>query len=507
MKKYIIGILMLGALLFALCGCGGTPLSKAYDSLSALAEKGPAGEEGIDEANGSYLNNLWNVQYDEATETMLIDIDNGAELDPIFEALNKAIDGQDIGTLVFYLSGTKGDDYEKDLDKKLGELSCASMERLGLNYPILDYTTHNWLALADKTDKLYIASNCSVFWEYGEKDQEALSKFKDVQVAYGDSSLYLNGISKLSGIETFSFVPEYSIQNTDTEEKDPLDAVTKDNPYLNGDSSTTDGTDIAETETTEATDESGEPVPELASFDYFSSSDDGITDLANLDNLKTMLILPDTGYELTNGGQTFIKSMQYIKPNLQINAPGKAGTDNLVAVTEVATPDVTDETAAEILARFLKSDVDEVYDVCEKYKKADGKAVLNGKSLIYAADPSMEDWSEKKVYSGIGDVKILEPEKEGIKVPAAIGDYQTFVYIYPTYSRTGVYTSGTKAYSQTLHVQVFDMQNKVAYEAESVGTAAAPQSFSYFVGSVPDKHSGEVGLDKAYKYLKKLKTK
>ena len=49
------------------------------------------------------------------------------------------------------------------------------------------------------------------------------------------------------------------------------------------------------------------------------------------------------------------------------------------------------------------------------------------------------------------------------------------------------------------------MENKIAYEAESVGTAAAPQSFSYFAGSVPDKHSGEVDIDKALNYLKKLK--
>ena len=136
-----------------------------------------------------------------------------------------------------------------------------------------------------------------------------------------------------------------------------------------------------------------------------------------------------------------------------------------------------------------------------------GEAVLTGKSLIYVADPSMDDWSDKKVYSTIGDVKIQEPSKEGIKVPASVGDYQTFVYIYPTYSRTGVYTSGTKAYSQTLHVQVYDMQDKVKYDAETVGTEPAPQSFSYFVGSVPDKHSGEVDLKKAYDYLSKLKTK
>ena len=42
MKKYIISILMLGVLLFALYGCGGSPLAKAYDSLSALTERAVA---------------------------------------------------------------------------------------------------------------------------------------------------------------------------------------------------------------------------------------------------------------------------------------------------------------------------------------------------------------------------------------------------------------------------------------------------------------------------------
>ena len=51
------------------------------------------------------------------------------------------------------------------------------------------------------------------------------------------------------------------------------------------------------------------------------------------------------------------------------------------------------------------------------------------------------------------------------------------------------------------------MVDKVAYAAEEVGTEPAPQSFSYFAGSVPDKHSGEVDIKKAYDYLSKLKTK
>ena len=84
MKKYLISILMLGMFLFVLCGCGGSPLEKAYDSLSALS-----GETTDTEAFASNLK----VQYDAENEVLLIYLDQGADLEKIFEALNKDIDG------------------------------------------------------------------------------------------------------------------------------------------------------------------------------------------------------------------------------------------------------------------------------------------------------------------------------------------------------------------------------------------------------------------------------
>ena len=291
MKKYLIGILMLGILLFALCGCGGTPLAKAYDSISALAEKG------TDNMDNSYQPSLWNVQFDEENDVLSLYIDNGADIDPIFEALNKAIDGQDVGTLMFYLDGTRGDDWEKALDQKLSELSCKSIERLGLNFSIVDYSTHKWTALGEKTEKLYLDTNCNVFWDYSDAELKALSKIKDVQLALDGSSMRINGISKLSGIETLSFVPAFTFETPGTEEsQDPLAAVTEDNPYLNG--GNTDGEDAAaaEADSTEAsTDESEEAAAAVIPFDYFASSDDGVWNLGDMDNLKTLLIYPVSG--------------------------------------------------------------------------------------------------------------------------------------------------------------------------------------------------------------------
>ena len=501
MKKYIIGILLLGILLFALCGCGGTPLAKAYDSITAQTQ-------GASD-DGTHAEQLFTAEYDEEGDVLVIDIQNGAKLKPLFEALNEAVDGKDIGTLIFNLDGTKGDDYEKNLIKKIGKLPCSSLERLGLNFHILNYPSHDWIALAEKTDKLYLNTNYSVFAGYSDKELKKLSKITDIQSAYY-SDMRLDGLDFLKGVETFTFVPEYTAEAADTEEpEDPLAKVTEDNPYL-AEENMDSAVEVEDTELDqpqETTSEADAEAADLMIFDYFASSYDGVEDIGKLDNLKTMLIFPDTGYKLNSGGEAFIKSVQYLKPDVQINAPGEAGTENLVAITDVKTPNVTEESAAGILAGFLKDDVETIYNECNKYSKKDGDAVLNGKALIYVADPADENWSSKKKFSSIGTVQLTEPEEKGIKVPATVGDYTTFVYIYPTYTRTGVYTSGTKAYSQTLHVQVFDMVDKAAYTAEEVGTEPAPQSFSYFAGSVPDKHSGEVDIKKAYDYLSKLKTK
>jgi hypothetical protein len=75
MKKYIIGILMLGVLLFALCGCGGSPLAKAYDSLSAQAQGEAVSEDAL-------VEQPFSVQYDADNELLMIDIQNGTEAAP-----------------------------------------------------------------------------------------------------------------------------------------------------------------------------------------------------------------------------------------------------------------------------------------------------------------------------------------------------------------------------------------------------------------------------------------
>lgn len=498
MKKYLISILMLGVFLFILCGCGGTPLGKAYDALSTLAED--TAESGA-AADPSYAGQDFNVQYDEESDTLLLKINREAAMDPVFEKLYEAVGGKEIGTLIFQVDPVGMTGHEKAVEKKIGALPCSSLERLGVDYSIVDYDPHDWIDLAEKTEKLYIDTDMTPFGDYDDAEKKKLSKIKDVQIVADEIDI-LGKIDTLRGVETISIVEPYVFEAPSAE--DPLGKVTKDNPYLDGaDGETAAASTSAETEA--STDES---APALVPFEYTAAYGSGdVKGLARLENLKTLLIYPETGYELTVSGQTFIKTLQVYTPDLRVNAPDAAGTEDPVAVTDIKTPDVTEETANSILADYLKDTVADIYEECDRYKKKTGDPVLNGNALIFRQEPLTGNWSEKKKFTDDGNILITEPSKKGINVPSAVNDFKTFVFVYPTYSRTGVYTNGTKAYSQTLHVQVYDMEEKVAYDSETVGTAAAPQSFSYFAGSVPDKYSGTVGMDKVYNYMKKLKTK
>ena len=138
MKRYLkllMTAITLTIFVFCLCSCGESGLQKAYDSLSATAEQ----------ANETYhsAGKPLQVQYEADKDFLYIQMTHEADLDAIFTALNKAIDGQDVGTIVFAMTGTWNDGFEAKVDQKISELSCASMERLGLDHNILSAKTHH----------------------------------------------------------------------------------------------------------------------------------------------------------------------------------------------------------------------------------------------------------------------------------------------------------------------------------------------------------------------------
>ena len=178
MKKYLIGIILLMASIMALAACGEPPLENACNDLNAITPAAQTDEESSELAEA--VTSGVAAEYDAEKDQLVIGITGGAELDPIFETLNKDIADQEVGTIIFLLDGTMGNGYENDLDQKISELSCTSMEKLGLNYPILDAETHNWTGLSAKTDKLYIDSPPSVFETYTDTDKQNLAGFTEV---------------------------------------------------------------------------------------------------------------------------------------------------------------------------------------------------------------------------------------------------------------------------------------------------------------------------------------
>jgi len=491
MKKIIVCVVMTIAMVFALCGCGGPPLLKAYESLSTAAETAAS--------DGTNVVPPFIVNYDEESDTMMLKIDNTIEPKTVFDPINEEIDGEDIGTIYFSLQGIAGDGFESKIDKKIGQLSCNSMKMLGLDYYILNAESHNWLNMAGKTESLYIDSPISVFAYYNDKDKKKLGKFKDVKFAYNDT-LDFDHLDLLPGVKTISLVPPVEITKEASSE-DPLDNVLEDNEYLSSENSATEAN-----ATTETSAEGEAPAADPIIFNYFNASSTDLLSFKDMKKLTTLLIYPETGYTLGADGERFIKLLQFIRPDLQINAPGEAfDGESLISIGDIKTPNIPDEYGQTMLAELLENEVEDVYKKCSKFESKDADPVLKGKCLIYKADPDQEDWSTKRVFSSTGEVLITEPAKDGIKVPTKFGDYKTFVYVYPTYVKTGTYTSGTKAYSQTMNVQVFDLKDKVAYKSVSIKTVDPPQSFSYYAGSVPDKHSGEVDIEEVYNYLKSLK--
>ena len=88
-------------------------------------------------------------------------------------------------------------------------------------------------------------------------------------------------------------------------------------------------------------------------------------------------------------------------------------------------------------------------------------------------------------------------------MPERVHDYKYFVYVYPTYKYFGKYDKGTKAYTETYWVQVFDMQNKIAYKPVKAGSKR-PENKIRYSGAAPAKHAGSVSKKKIYKAIKKL---
>lgn len=518
MKRFAVltGLaVMVCALALSLTGCGGSPLAKTADDLNKLVEQGAYTEEYA----SYYADNTdkpIRVHYDEAKDALSIGLSWRTDLDKLFDVLYSDLNGKDIGTLTVFMTGTALDGFEALLSEKMGKLECNSIEMLGVCSNIADSNVknHDWTVLCEKTDTLYIESPyvASDFVSYSDEEKDRFNNITRVEISTESGEVRFSQLDLFKNLETIALVDgsEYSCVLEDDENEEIVateSADADDSAAAESESSEDPSAESAENEDVDNTETT------LMEFKYGRYSGGIGTDtekdmlaLKEMKNIKTILIYPETGYTLTESGEEFIAALQFIAPEMQVNQPDKAYTEGeAVEASTLKTPIIGEEKQHDIFEEILGLEVNAVYEECKNFEESSSGAQISGNALVYEDQPSTKYWGSERSITSNGRCYIDEIEAAGLPAPQKSGDYSTFVLIYPTYSHTGKYTSGTLAYTKTLHVQVFDLEKKVAYKAETVDTAAAPSTFSYYKGSVPDKYSGSTDVNKAFDYLKGLK--
>jgi hypothetical protein len=487
----IVAVIAVVAVFFVMHGSLGDPLKTAYEDLKS---------DVMTESSGTTSDLI----YDSDQHALYIRISTYSDVDAIFDTLDKDVSGRNIGTLQIDCSGQQDTDMLKEIDSRIGDLSFSKAEAVGVGtYIIQADTDHEWTKVLDKTDYLYLETLEGID-DYSSRQASRFSNVKMLQLYY-NPLLKLDGISRFKNIDTLVLGGKL-VTAADTE-------LFAENSGSSGSSDNSDsssgsgGTNSINTVSSDNSDNSDVTIE----VSFYSTISTGFDELADLRDLKTVLIYPDLKYTLDTMGEELIVALQIAVPDVKVNPPEKEySKSDLEDVSDIELSHTTKYTKDNVLGRMLSDEAKSCYKRGSDFKLKSGKAKLNGKSLIYSADSVSyrKGWSSsKKFYSGGRVLLQSQINDSSIKVPSKPGDYDTFVYVYPTFTYKGKYSSGTKAYSQTLYVQVFDMKNKIRYSPVKVGTEAPPQKMTYIKGYAPDKYSGRVSLTKVYSYLKGLDNK
>ena len=482
----------------ALTGCGETALEKASQNIAA--------NEAL---TGDCI-----VGYDSEQDILSVAVIEDCDLEALFTTLNESIQDQEIGGLYFtdeayvnayhhYLDDNLRDTYSE----KIGGLSCSSLGTLALGGQVARESSGAWTAIASKAGKVWIPS----VWDANGYEGEAAEGLKNIRVLWTLSN-ECGGACIYPNLEELAVCEELEL-NIEPQEGAEADATAE--------AEQTEATEATEeTEAAEQAEEAEAPsnLYEME-FDY-DDSYNGFRQLKKAKSLQRILIAPSRpGWKMNQGTAGYIFGICNFRPEIMMNPPEKPYSEDSLVRADSIDVSLIDEPAVNsigiemedtlrtvLLKGFLEDEIQPCYKKCAKYKESSKSPKINGKALVYIVDPyqySENDWADKREYNSDGKLLLTEIADD-IPVPELAGDYDTFIYGYPTFTKVGTYTSGTKAYSQTYHVQVFDRKKKIAYEAQTVGTEQPENKFSYS-GSAPDKHSGIVPEKKIISFIKKLK--
>lgn len=483
MKKSFRVVLLLGVIaLFGavLCACGETqsesPLKLTYKSVQKYSKKKP------------------NVKasYSVEKEALNMDFYAGCDVEKVFSYLSKNIKNQPIGTIVFRTRYTPSEDELDRINKCIGKLEPKSVKIFGLDTSLIGSKDHSWTKILPKADIFYTEYVSDLFG-YKDENKKDLESVKKLWLK-GESYVGLCSLPNLEDLGIFATV-----------ENDDNRTSTYNNTYTSFSMET-------ETSTNSMTDKNGKSVKvkkiqPVFQFESSYGDKDDYNGLVDAKKLKRITIAPlFEKYDCDVNGALDIFAISNVRSDILINdTDKKLSDDSYVNINNLNTKNkkLITYRAKTIVHEFLSDEVKGVYNKAKKFKKKNKKVKIKGKSLVYKVDSNMGDFRKKRAYHSTGRVVDEDDLGTSFKLPERAGDYKYFVYAYPTYKYYGKYDKGTKAYTETFWVQVFDLDNKIAYKPIKVGSQKPEQKFGYS-GKAPDKHSGTVSIKKIFKVIKNL---
>ncbi|MBR0374128.1 MAG: hypothetical protein IJH91_06345 [Mogibacterium sp.] len=415
------------------------------------------------------------ARYDEATDILQLDFYEDADVEAVFKILNSGIEGKHIGSIMFCARYGPDEDTMQRICDGIGSLSCESMEMLGVDTQILTCCVYSWLDVLPKVERLYVP-NAVWFDRYNDEQREKIACVKTVWTEDAE----FRGIDAFSGLEEVGI--HYTMDFSKIEGEEPASEAAEEDA---------DGEEAAI-----------EPVTFNEDYDRAEF----IFPLRNCPTLQRVIIAPDQiAYVPELRGMEFICAISQVRPDLLINPPEQPlSRDNLVQVTELTdAPDAPFHSSmATVYNDFVLYDVQDCYEKATAFTVKDGLPKLTGKALVYMGTPDTTGYTEDRVLHSRGKVLTADELGTGIAFPERTGDYDFFVYAYPTYKQVGVYSLGTEAYQETYYVQVFDMKNQAAYKPQLVVVADPPQTIS--TSGTPARWSGHVDEDEIYEAIRKM---
>ena len=474
----LITVLVIGALVFV--GCGSSK-QKAEAPLKVTADA-------IGKLNKKSFSTT--AEYIKRDDTLLINLGSYDDLNKVFKVINKSVKGKDLGTVVFSYGFGMTDEKKTLALDSIGKLSCKSIKVLGLDKYFYEFSDHNWTNILPKVETLYVES-CEPFKSYDATSKQKLAGLKKLWLK---EDTY-KGIDVFAGVEElgiFAVVEKYDDRiSSDTviDSNFTTPAYTQTPTKKNGETKKV------------------EPYRDTFIFNERLYGIDSLLPLKKLKNWSRLTIAPTYDkYVMDSLGVDYLFAVSNINNQLMVNEPKQKLSDNkYMKIDDLvnANSNVFSNSKEYTINDFISRDIKSNYKKGIKFKTKNKTPKLNDKSVVYYVNQYNGNYATKKKFHKNGRLLTSSDLGNSIKRPERAGDYRYFVYVYPVYNRVGKYDRGTKAYSETYYMQVFDMNKKVKSKPIKIATKQPEKKIS--VGSnIPDKHSGTVKESKIFKAIKKL---